>query len=47
MTPEERQQRGPRIHGLREAVTEALAARKDALEGAAAGAAAGHRDGST
>ena len=35
MTPEERQSEGPRIHGLREAVTEALAARKDALESAA------------
>jgi len=35
MTPEERQSEGPRIHGLREAVTEALAARKAALEGAA------------
>ena len=35
MTPEERQSEGPRIHGLREAVTEALAARKTALEDAA------------
>jgi phenylalanyl-tRNA synthetase alpha chain len=35
MSPEERQSEGPRIHGLREAVTEALAARKAALEGAA------------
>jgi phenylalanyl-tRNA synthetase alpha chain len=35
MTPEERQSEGPRIHGLREAVTEALAARKAALENAA------------
>jgi phenylalanyl-tRNA synthetase alpha chain len=32
MSPEERQAEGPRIHGLREAVTEALAARKSALE---------------
>jgi len=32
MTPQERQREGPRIHGLREAVTEALAARKAALE---------------
>jgi len=32
MSPEERQAQGPRIHGLREAVTEALAARKAALE---------------
>jgi phenylalanyl-tRNA synthetase alpha chain len=32
MTPEERQSEGPRIHGLREAVTEALGARKAALE---------------
>jgi phenylalanyl-tRNA synthetase alpha chain len=32
MTPDERQAQGPRIHGLREAVTEALAARKAALE---------------
>jgi phenylalanyl-tRNA synthetase alpha chain len=35
MTPEERQAEGPRIHGLREAVTDALAARKSALEEAA------------
>jgi phenylalanyl-tRNA synthetase alpha chain len=35
MTPEERQSEGPRIHGLREAVTEAIAARKEALERAA------------
>ncbi|MEZ5735825.1 MAG: phenylalanine--tRNA ligase subunit alpha [Novosphingobium sp.] len=35
MTPDERQAEGPRIHGLREAVTDAIAARKDALEGAA------------
>ena len=35
MTPEERQAEGPKIHGLREAVTDALAARKDALESAA------------
>ncbi len=35
MSPEERQSEGPRIHALREAVTEALAARKAALEGAA------------
>ncbi len=32
MSPEERQREGPRIHGLREAVTEAIAARKAALE---------------
>lgn len=32
MSPEERQAQGPRIHGLREAVTQALAARKAALE---------------
>src|ERR1044072_4285768 len=32
MSPEERQAGGPRIHGLREAVTEALAARKAALQ---------------
>jgi len=32
MSPEERQETGPRIHGLREAVTEALGARKAALE---------------
>jgi phenylalanyl-tRNA synthetase alpha chain len=32
MTPEERQSEGPRIHGLREAVTEALASRKAELE---------------
>ncbi|MBU6268548.1 MAG: phenylalanine--tRNA ligase subunit alpha [Sphingomonadales bacterium] len=35
MSPEERQSEGPKIHGLREAVTNALAARKAALEGAA------------
>ncbi|HZF94488.1 MAG TPA: phenylalanine--tRNA ligase subunit alpha [Allosphingosinicella sp.] len=34
MAPEERQAEGPRIHALREAVTEALAARKAALEAA-------------
>ena len=32
MTPEQRQAEGPRIHGLREAVADALAARKNALE---------------
>jgi phenylalanyl-tRNA synthetase alpha chain len=32
MSPEERQVEGPRIHGLREAVTEALASRKAVLE---------------
>jgi phenylalanyl-tRNA synthetase alpha chain len=32
MSPEERQDKGPRIHALREAVTAALAARKAALE---------------
>ena len=35
MSPEERSSEGPRIHGLREAVTEAIAARKAALEEAA------------
>ncbi|MEJ6011994.1 phenylalanine--tRNA ligase subunit alpha [Novosphingobium aquae] len=35
MSPEERQVEGPKIHALRESVTAALAARKDALEGAA------------
>jgi phenylalanyl-tRNA synthetase alpha chain len=35
MSPEERQAEGPKIHALRESVTEALAQRKDALEGAA------------
>jgi phenylalanyl-tRNA synthetase alpha chain len=34
MSAEERQSEGPRIHGLREAVSEALAARKGALEDA-------------
>jgi phenylalanyl-tRNA synthetase alpha chain len=34
MTPDERQVEGPRIHGLREAVSEAIAARKAALEAA-------------
>ena len=32
MSPEERQERGPAIHALREAVTEAIATRKAALE---------------
>ena len=35
LDPEERKVEGPRIHALRESVTEALAARKDALETAA------------
>ncbi|WP_447727548.1 phenylalanine--tRNA ligase subunit alpha [Sphingomonas koreensis] len=35
MSPEERQETGPRIHALREAVTEAIAVRKAALEGSA------------
>ena len=35
MSPEQRQSEGPRIHGLREEVTAALAARKAELEGAA------------
>ncbi|GGB93030.1 phenylalanine--tRNA ligase alpha subunit [Novosphingobium endophyticum] len=35
MSPEERKLEGPRIHGLRESVTEALTERKDALEAAA------------
>jgi phenylalanyl-tRNA synthetase alpha chain len=35
MSPEERQSEGPLIHGLREAVTEAVATRKAALEEAA------------
>jgi len=35
MTPDERQVEGPRIHGLREAVTDAIAVRKAALEQAA------------
>ena len=35
MSPEERQEQGPRINGAREAVTAAIAARKDALESAA------------
>ncbi|MFV0625395.1 phenylalanine--tRNA ligase subunit alpha [Sphingomonas sp. ac-8] len=35
MTPEQRQEQGPRIHALREAVTEAIATRKAALEQAA------------
>jgi phenylalanyl-tRNA synthetase alpha chain len=35
MSPEERQETGPRIHALREAVMEAIAARKAALESAA------------
>ncbi len=35
MTPEQRQAEGPRINGLREAATNAIAARKAELEGAA------------
>jgi phenylalanyl-tRNA synthetase alpha chain len=35
MTPEERGEQGPRIHALREAVTGAIAARKEALDTAA------------
>ena len=35
MSPDERQAEGPKIHALREAVTQALAARKQALETAA------------
>ncbi|RYD84781.1 MAG: phenylalanine--tRNA ligase subunit alpha, partial [Sphingomonadales bacterium] len=35
MSPEQRQETGPRIHALREAVTEALGARKASLETAA------------
>ncbi len=35
MSPEQRQSEGPRIHALRETVSEALAARKAALESAA------------
>ena len=35
MSPDERQAAGPRIHGLREAVTEAIATRKAALDRAA------------
>jgi phenylalanyl-tRNA synthetase alpha chain len=35
MSPDERQTVGPQIHGLREQVTQALAARKAELEGAA------------
>ncbi len=34
MTPDQRQNEGPRIHGVREAVTDAIAARKAALEAA-------------
>ncbi|NNM77394.1 phenylalanine--tRNA ligase subunit alpha [Sphingomonas sp. ID1715] len=35
MSPEQRQSEGPRINGLREAVSDAIASRKAALEGAA------------
>jgi phenylalanyl-tRNA synthetase alpha chain len=35
MTPDERREQGPRINGLKERVTAAIAARKDALMGAA------------
>nr|WP_244959018.1 phenylalanine--tRNA ligase subunit alpha [Novosphingobium marinum] len=34
MTPDERQAEGPKIHGLRQSVTDAIAARKSALENA-------------
>lgn len=34
LSPEERKETGPKIHGLRESVSEALAARKAALEAA-------------
>ncbi|MEO8141166.1 MAG: phenylalanine--tRNA ligase subunit alpha [Sphingomicrobium sp.] len=34
LSPEERQERGPKIHALREAVANALAAKKDELDGA-------------
>ncbi len=34
LSPEERQQRGPRIHALRETVSSAIAAKKDELDGA-------------
>ncbi|HKR25429.1 MAG TPA: phenylalanine--tRNA ligase subunit alpha [Allosphingosinicella sp.] len=37
MTPDERHSEGPRIHALRETVSEAIAARKAALEAAALG----------
>jgi phenylalanyl-tRNA synthetase alpha chain len=35
MSPEERKEKGPQINGLKEAVTAAVAARRDALKGAA------------
>ena len=35
MTPDERKEEGPKIHGLRETVSDAIAARKAKLEGAA------------
>ncbi len=35
MTPDERKEQGPRINGLKDRVTAALAARRDALKGAA------------
>jgi phenylalanyl-tRNA synthetase alpha chain len=35
MTPEERQEQGPKINGARQAVADALAARKEAMEAAA------------
>src|ERR1044071_7013323 len=35
MTPESRKEQGPLINGLKERVTDALAARRDALKGAA------------
>ena len=44
MTPEQRQSEGPRIHALREAVTEAIAGAQGGARGRRARAAAGDRD---
>ena len=44
MTPEQRKEQGPLINGLKDKVTAALAARKDALKDAALDAAAQHRE---
>ena len=45
MSPDERQRQAPLIHGLRDAVADAIAARKAALEAAALDARLAVRDG--
>ncbi len=44
MTPDQRKAEGPRINGLKDRVTEALAARRDALKHAALDCPPQHRD---